>query len=134
VGGFCYWAFAFGLMYGRGQLTNGLFGAGDFFVSPKSDDPLASQILTYFFFQISFANTSVSIFSGATSERCRYNSYILLSFMITIVYGIGGGWIWGQHGWLKNIGVVEFSGSGPCHIIGGAAGEIFKPSTIFDWW
>lgn len=123
AGGFGFWLIGFGLMYGRGELTNGLFGAGDFFVNAKVTDPLIGQILTFYFFQASFATTSSSIVSGAIAERCKFNAYILISFLMTLIYSVGGGWLWGSHGWLKNIGVIEFSGAGSVHVIGGAACE-----------
>jgi hypothetical protein len=123
AGGLSFWIFGFGLMYGRGELTNGLFGAGDFFLNAKVTDPLMGQIFTLYFFQMSFATTSTTIVSAAIAERCRITSYMLFSFLATFVYAVGGGWIWGSHGWLKNIGVVDFAGSGPIHVIAGASCE-----------
>lgn len=126
AGGLSFWIFGFGLMYGRGEYSNPFFGAGDFFVSAKSSDPLSGQIFSLFFFQMAFATTSTTLVSGAVAERFRFTSYILFSFMSTFVYAVGGGWIWGQHGWLKNIGVIDFSGAGPIHVIGGASGKTFE--------
>lgn len=123
AGGFSFWIFGFGLMYGRGEFTNPFFGAGDFFVNAKVTDPLMGQIFSLYFIQMSFATKATTLVSGAVAERFRFTSYILFSFLSTFVYSVGAGWIWGQHGWLKNIGVVDFAGSGPIHIIGGAAGE-----------
>jgi ammonia channel protein AmtB len=123
MGGFCYWAVGFGLMYGRGAFSNGLFGVGDFFLDIKVTDPLMAPIFTWYFYQMSFCTTSASIVSGAIAERCKFSAYMLISFMMTFIYAIGGGWLWGNHGWLKNIGVIEFSGAGPVHIIGGACCE-----------
>lgn len=126
AGGVAYWIFGFGLMYGRGEYTNALFGAGDFFVNAKSNDPLAGQIFLLLFFQMSFATTSTTIVSGAVAERFKFVPYMLFSFSMTFVYGVGAGWIWGQHGWLKNIGVLDFAGTGPIHIIGGSAGKKYE--------
>lgn len=126
AGGLAFWIFGFGLMYGRGELTNPFFGAGDFFVNAKVTDPLMGQIFTLYFYQMSFATTSTTIVSGAVAERFKFTAYILFSFFATVVYAVGGGWIWGNHGWLKNIGVIDFAGSGPIHVIGGASGKMFK--------
>lgn len=60
-------------------------------------------------------------YSGAVAERFRFPAYIVFSFVNTIVYSIGAGWIWGEHGFLRNLGTVDFAGSGPIHIIGGSA-------------
>lgn len=74
---------------------------------------------------MSYATSATTIASGASAERFRIKPYILYSFMLTLIYNVGGGWVWGQHGWLKNIGVIDFSGAGPIHIIGGTAGISF---------
>lgn len=133
AGGISFWVFGFALMFGRGELTNPFFGAGDFFVNAKANDPLSGQIFALMFFQMAFATTSTTIVSGAVAERFKFTSYILFSFMSTFVYAVGAGWVWGQHGWLKNIGVLDFSGAGPIHIIGGASGnfETHKIHEIF---
>lgn len=123
AGGLSFWIFGFALMYGRGGFTNPFFGAGDFFANAKVNDPLMGQIFTFYFFQMSFATTSTTLVSGAVAERFRFVAYILFTFLGTFVYAVGAGWVWGQHGFLKNIGVLDFSGAGPIHIIGGAAGK-----------
>ena len=43
---------------------------------------------------------------------------------MTFVYAVGAGWVWGSHGWLKSIGVQDFAGTGPIHIIAGGGGEL----------
>lgn len=123
AGGLSFWMFGFALMYGRGEFTNPFFGAGDFFVNTDVNDPLTGQVFSLYFIQMSFATKATSLVSGAVAERFKFTAYILFSFLSTFVYAVGAGWIWGQHGWLRNIGVVDFAGSGPIHIIGGAAGE-----------
>jgi ammonium transporter, Amt family len=123
AGGLAFWIFGFGLMFGRGKFTNPFFGAGDFFVNAQASDPLMGQVVTFYFFQMSFSTTAMTIVSGAVAERFKFTAYILFSFLFTFVYSIGSGWIWGSHGWLKNIGVVDFAGAGPIHIIAGASGE-----------
>lgn len=123
AGGISFWIFGFGLMFGRGEWSTPFFGSGDFFVNAKPTDPLSAQIFTLYFFQMAFATTSTTLVSGAVAERFRFTSYIIFSFMSTFVYAVGAGWVWGEHGFLKNIGVLDFSGAGPIHIIGGAAGE-----------
>ena len=32
------------------------------------------------------------------------------------------GWIWGKHGFLKQLGVVDIAGSGAVHLVGGTSG------------
>jgi Amt family ammonium transporter len=33
-------------------------------------------------------------------------------------------WVWGQEGWLKNLGFLDFSGASVIHLIGGMAGFV----------
>lgn len=120
-GGLSYWIFGFGLMYGRGEHTNPFVAVGDFFVNAKVGDPLMGQIFTFYFLQMSFATTSTTIVSGACAERFRFHAYCLFSFINTVVYAVAAGWVWGEHGFLKNLGVVDFAGAGPIHVVGGAA-------------
>jgi ammonia channel protein AmtB len=115
-----YWAFGFGLMYGRGKYSNPFFGVGDFFVNVYKDDQLSRQVFTFLFLQISFCSTSTTLASGGAAERFRFSAYIIYCLCTCFIYSIGAGWIWGAHGFLKNLGVIDFAGSGPVHIIGGA--------------
>lgn len=56
------------------------------------------------------------------AERCDFKAYCLFSLLNTVVYSIPAGWVWGEHGFLRNLGVVDIAGSGPVHLIGGAMG------------
>ncbi len=45
-------------------------------------------------------------------------SYVHLMFICyTKIYSR----VWGEHGFLKNLGAVDVAGSGPVHLIGGAS-------------
>jgi len=129
-GGISFWIFGFALMFGRGGITNSFFGAGDFFANMKSSDTLSPQFFTLLFFQMTFASNATSIVSGSVSGRFKFISYIMFSFLLTFVYSVGAGWVWGSHGWLKSLGVIDFSGAGPIHIIGGAAGRFKAHSSL----
>lgn len=118
-GGVAYWLWGFGLMYGRGYYSNGFFGFGDFVVNTKTSDPLSGQVLSFFFFQIAFCSTASTIFSGSVTGRVKFRAYIPLSMGIVTIYSIGAGWIWGEHGFLRSIGVVDFAGTAPIHVLCG---------------
>jgi Amt family ammonium transporter len=121
IGGLAFWIFGYALMFGRGQFSTPFFGSGDFFLDTKFDDVLMGPIVTLFFYQMSYATTSNTIVSGAIAERARFSSYCLLTFCITLLYSLGAGWMWGEHGWLRNLGAADLSG-GVIHIVGGSAG------------
>ncbi|CRL04219.1 CLUMA_CG017324, isoform A [Clunio marinus] len=121
LGGFTYWMFGYGMSFGRGAFSNPFIALGDFLIDPGVDDPLMGQIFAAFLFQLSFSTTATTIVSGAMAERCNFKAYCLFSFFNTLVYCIPAGWVWGEHGFLYNMGVVDIAGSGPVHLIGGAS-------------
>src|SRR3989338_7713869 len=74
-----------------------------------------------FFFQLVFCGTAATIVSGSVAERIKYKSFILFSFIMTmIIYPIVGHWIWGG-GWLATKGMFDFAGSTVVHSVGGWA-------------
>ena len=74
-----------------------------------------------FFFQLVFCGTAATIVSGAVAERIKYISFIVFSFILTLViYPIVGHWIWGG-GWLASLGFLDFAGSTVVHSVGGWA-------------
>ncbi|XP_021700161.1 putative ammonium transporter 2 isoform X1 [Aedes aegypti] len=121
LGGFTYWLFGYAMSFGRGELNNPFVALGDFLIDPSVTDPLFGPIFAAFLFQLSFSTTATTIVSGAMAERCNFKAYCLFSFLNTIVYCIPAGWVWGEHGFLSNLGVVDIAGSGPVHLIGGSS-------------
>ncbi|XP_049955312.1 putative ammonium transporter 3 [Schistocerca serialis cubense] len=121
LGGFSYWLFGFGLSFGRGEYTTPFMGVGEFLLDADDEDTLMGPVMAAFLFQLSFATTATTIVSGAMAERCKFKSYCVFSFLNTVVYCIPAGWIWGEHGFLYNLGVVDIAGSGPVHLIGGSS-------------
>nr|CAD7402710.1 unnamed protein product [Timema cristinae] len=102
LGGLTYWIFGFAMSFGRSPLNNPFTAMGDFMVDPEVTDPLMGPISAAFLFQLSFATTATTIVSGAMAERRERNC-----------------WVWGEHGFLNKLGVVDIAGSGPVHLIGG---------------
>lgn len=75
----------------------------------------------HFMFQNVFAATAATIVSGAVAERTKFSSYLVYSFLISlIIYPISGHWIWGG-GWLAQMGFIDFAGSTAVHMLGGVA-------------
>ncbi|RZF45288.1 hypothetical protein LSTR_LSTR014086 [Laodelphax striatellus] len=122
LGGFTYWLFGYGLSFGYdADLGNQFIGTGQFALDVEPGDPYMGPIFTAFLFQLSFATTATTIVSGAMAERCNFKAYCLFSFFNTIVYCIPAGWVWGDHGFLKSLGMVDIAGSGPVHLVGGVS-------------
>ncbi|XP_055932180.1 putative ammonium transporter 3 [Argiope bruennichi] len=118
LGGLSYWMFGYGLQYGQGPGTSAFCGVGSFLVDTTEED---SGVFATFIFQLSFATTATTIVSGAMAERANFNAYIIFSFVNTITYCIPAGWMWGQHGFLKKMGAIDFAGSCAVHLTGGSS-------------
>ena len=115
-----FWSFGFALMFGAS--ANGWIGSSQFFLS--LDD--GSRTSTFFLFEIMFCATTVTIVSGATAERLRFRSYIIISIILSgLIYPVFGHWAWNGvqsgtvSGWLGQIGFIDFAGSTVVHSVGG---------------
>ena len=115
-----FWAFGFALMFG--ESVNGWIGSTQFCLS--LDD--GSWTSTFFLFEIMFCATAVTIVSGATAERLRFRSYIIISIILSgMIYPVFGHWVWNgiqsgtASGWLAQIGFIDFAGSTVVHSVGG---------------
>ncbi len=114
-----------GLMFGG---DNPIVGTQHLFVLGKTDLSFYDGTLTEnvpfwgkFFFQLVFCGTAATIVSGAVAERIKYISFILFSFVLTLlIYPVVGHWIWGG-GWLADLGFMDFAGDSAVHSVGGWA-------------
>lgn len=114
-----------GLMFGG---DNPILGTENLFILGNADLSYYDGTLTTnvpfwgkFFFQLVFCGTAATIVSGAVAERVKYISFIVFSFVLTLViYPIVGHWIWGG-GWLADLGFMDFAGDTAVHSVGGWA-------------
>ena len=125
VGALVYYFIGFGFMYGDDW--HGLIGINGFFnpldqdlgVWAGIDGSLSPQI--YLLFQTMFCATTATIISGAVAERFRFDTYLIVSVLMTgFIYPVIGHWVWGG-GWLSQLGFADFAGSGTVHAVGGIA-------------
>ena len=117
-----------GLMFGG---DNPFLGTQHLFILGESDlsfydDTLTSNVPFWgkFFFQLVFCGTAATIVSGAVAERIKYITFIVFSFVLTLViYPIVGHWVWGG-GWLADLGFLDFAGDTVVHSggLGGPGG------------
>ncbi|KAK6179626.1 hypothetical protein SNE40_011941 [Patella caerulea] len=118
-GGITYWMFGYGFSFGEEKGSNAFTGVGSFFVDADGDD--MGIIYSTFVFQLSFATTATTVVSGAMAERTKFSAYIIFSVFNTVVYCFPAHWVWGNNGFLRELGVVDFAGSGVVHLVGGAS-------------
>ena len=112
-GSIFFWAFGYGLMFGESQF--GIIGWSHFLPDSLSNEDTIGLV-----FQLMFAATAATIVSGAVAERMRFTSYLLCAMVIsTFIYPIFGHWVWGENGWLGQLGFIDFAGATVVHSVGG---------------
>ena len=125
---FVYWIIGYAFMFGSS--IKGLIGHSGFI--PGAGWNIDFNQGAFLFFQAMFCSTSATIVSGAVAERMKYSSYIISTFLMSlIIYPIFGHWAWAgiqpsfisdAQGWLNKIGFVDFAGSTVVHSVGGYVG------------
>lgn len=108
-----------------GQSVKGFFGMFEsldhhlLFLS-ITDTTFNVPTLMFSLFQLLFAIIAVVIIMGAYLERTSLKfSLLFLSFWFLLVYCPVAHWVWSDHGWLKELGAVDFAGGIVVHITTG---------------
>jgi Amt family ammonium transporter len=76
--------------------------------------------LLFFAFQLKFAAITPALIIGAFAERIRFKA--LLIFIVlwaTLIYAPIAHWVWGDGGWLRGLGVLDFAGGLVVHVSAG---------------
>ena len=102
-----------------GNLDNvGLKGVG---VTPISYAPTVPGS-AFALFQMMFAIITPALIIGAFAERKRFKAFVLFALLWSLlVYSPIAHWVWGEGGWLRNMGVLDFAGGTVVHISSGVA-------------
>lgn len=78
--------------------------------------------LAYALFQMKFAIITPALICGAFVERVRPVPFMIFTLLwTTFVYDPVAHWVWGQGGWLKALGILDFAGGTVVHITAGMA-------------
>ena len=76
----------------------------------------------FMLFQMMFACLTPALITGAFAGRFKFKAYIMfLVLWVTFVYCPLAHWVWGDGGWIKNLGGLDFAGGLVIHIGSGAA-------------
>ena len=88
-------------------------------------DPTYSSTLPhqlFMAFQMMFAVLTPALITGAFAERFKFKAFIIfIAVWLTIVYCPIAHWVWGQDGWIKNLGGLDFAGGLVVHIASGTS-------------
>ena len=97
----------------------GLAGVG---AAPNAAYASTVPHLAFAVFQAMFAAITVALISGAVVERLRFSAYLLFALAwTTFVYDPLARWVWGDGGWLRSLGALDFAGGTVVHVSAGTA-------------
>ena len=76
----------------------------------------------FMIFQAMFAIITPALITGAWAERFKFSSFLVFIVLwATLVYDPVAHWVWGDGGWLKNLGALDFAGGTVVHVNAGIA-------------
>ncbi|NLC69813.1 MAG: ammonium transporter, partial [Desulfuromonadaceae bacterium] len=104
---------------GSGRFIGGL---RHLFLNGISPESLTGTIPTLVFvmFQGMFAIITPALISGALAERMKFSTYCVFIFLwATLVYDPICHWVWGEGGWLLEMGALDFAGGTVVHLSSG---------------
>ncbi|HYB89475.1 MAG TPA: ammonium transporter [Candidatus Binataceae bacterium] len=109
----------------HGGLTGGFGWFGLSGVS--ASEPYAAYSATiphqaYMVFQCMFAVITPALITGAFAERITFRGFLLFSLLwTTLIYDPIAHWVWGDGGWIHNLGALDFAGGTVVHISSGVS-------------
>ncbi len=96
----------------------GLAGVG---LTPGSYAPTVPA-LAFMAFQLMFAVITPALITGAFAERMKFSGFLLFTVLwCVLVYAPVAHWVWGEGGWLRELGVLDFAGGIVVHANAAAA-------------
>ena len=76
----------------------------------------------FMIFQMMFAVITPALIIGAFAERMKFSAFLVFTLLwATFVYDPLCHWVWGEGGWLRNLGVLDFAGGIVVHTSAGIA-------------
>lgn len=78
--------------------------------------------MAFMLFQMKFAIITPALIIGAFADRVRFPAFVVFAALwTTFVYDPVAHWVWGEGGWLRNLGSIDFAGGTVVHITAGVA-------------
>jgi len=91
-------------------------------LTPNADYAATVPHQSFMLFQAMFAVITPALILGAFAERMKFGAFCVFSLLwATLVYDPIAHWVWGNGGFLKNQGVLDFAGGIVVHINAGMA-------------
>ncbi|WP_243360539.1 ammonium transporter [Fundidesulfovibrio terrae] len=82
--------------------------------------------LAFMAFQMMFAVITPALITGAFAERIKFSAFLLFSLIwAVVIYNPLAHWVWGDGGWLRAMGALDFAGGAVVHMSSGASALAF---------
>ena len=89
-------------------------------IIPNADYAPTIPHVLFMAYQMMFAIITPALITGAFAERIKFSTYVVFSLLwATVVYDPICHWVWGNGGWLRERGVLDFAGGIVVHISSG---------------
>src|SRR5438105_2757650 len=116
------WGYSLAFGPDKGGIIGGLEWIGLRGVGAEPFDAYSKTIPHQVFmaFQMMFAIITPALITGAFAERKKFSAFLLFTVLwATFVYDPLAHWVWGDGGWLKKLGALDFAGGTVVHISSG---------------
>jgi len=116
------WGYSLAFGPDKGGIVGGLDWIGLRGVGTEPYDAYSKTIphQVFMLFQMMFAVITPALITGAFAERKKFSAFLLFTVLwATIVYDPLAHWVWGDGGWLKKMGALDFAGGTVVHISSG---------------
>ena len=118
------WGYSLAFGPDKGGIIGGLEWIGLRGVGVEPFDAYSKTIPHQVFmaFQMMFAIITPALITGAFAERKKFSAFLLFTVLwATLVYDPLAHWVWGDGGWLKKLGALDFAGGTVVHISSGVS-------------
>src|SRR6266705_3242358 len=116
------WGYTLAFGPDKGGIIGGLewFGLRGVGVEPFDAYSKTIPHQVFMLFQMMFAVITPALITGAFAERKKFSAFLLFTVLwATFVYDPLAHWVWGDGGWLKKLGALDFAGGTVVHISSG---------------
>jgi Amt family ammonium transporter len=118
------WGYSLAFGPDKGNFIGGLEWFGLRGVGSEPNEFYAPTIphQAYMVFQMMFAVITPALITGAFAERAKFSTFLIFTIVwVTVVYIPVVHWVWGEGGWLRDLGALDFAGGIVVHINAGVA-------------
>src|SRR5262245_23903055 len=118
------WGYSLAFGPDKGGIIGGLEWIGLRGVGLEPFDAYSKTIphQVFMLFQMMFAIITPALITGTFAERKKFSGFLLFTLLwATIVYDPLAHWVWGDGGWLKKLGALDFAGGTVVHISSGVS-------------